>query len=164
MLLIPLLPYRPKGRQAQPAKLPRTCFTSHMIAALILLNTRPTPLSGTLFRRLFNRTLARLLLLDLLRQPLAQRHADVVLLACLAFVPLELVVNAVGEAAEGAAEDGVFAGTAGVDLARGASGSATPAEVGEGGEDGAGGERVESVFRKLMLAFRIVAVRPEPEA
>lgn len=79
-------------------------------------------------------------------------------------MPLELVVNAVGEAARGAAEDGVFAGATGVDLARGASGSATPAEVGEGGEDGTGGERVESVFGKLMLAFRLVAVRPEPEA
>lgn len=64
MLLIPLLPYRLKGCQAQPAKLPRTRFTSHVIAALILLNTRPAPLPRTLFRRLFNRALARLLLLD----------------------------------------------------------------------------------------------------
>ena len=135
-----------------------------MIAALILLNTRPTPLPRTLFRRLFNHALTRFILLDLLRQPLAQRHADVVLLACLAFVPLNLVVNAVGEAAGDAAEDGVFAGTAGVDLARGAAGSTTPAEVGEGGEDGAGGERVESAFRKLMLVYRLVAVRPGPEA
>jgi len=79
-------------------------------------------------------------------------------------VPLALVVNAVGELARGAAEDGVFAGTAGVDLARGAVGSATPAEVGEGGEDGAGGERVESAFRKLMLTFRLVVVRPKCEA
>ena len=163
MLLIPLLPYRLKGRQAQPAKLPRTRFTSHVIAAIILLNTRPTPLPRTLFRRLFNRALARLLLLDQLRRPLAQRHAGVVLLARLAFVPLALVVNAVGKLAGGAAEDGVFTGTAGVDLTRGAVGSATPAEVGEGGEDGAGGERVESVFRKLVLALRLVAVRPERE-
>lgn len=59
-------------------------------------------------------------------------------------MPFALVVNAVGELAGGAAEDGVFAGTAGVDLARGAVGSATPAEVGEGGKDSAGGERVES--------------------
>jgi hypothetical protein len=79
-------------------------------------------------------------------------------------VPLALVVNAVGKLAGGAAEDGVFAGTAGVDLARGAVGSATPAEVGESGKDGAGGERVESVFGKLMLAFRLVAVCPEREA
>ena len=79
-------------------------------------------------------------------------------------MPLALVVNAVGKLAGGAAEDGVFAGTAGVDLTRGAVGSATPAEVGEGGEDGAGRERVESVFRKLVLALRLVAVRPEREA
>ena len=79
-------------------------------------------------------------------------------------MPLALVVNAVSKFAGDAAEDGVFAGTAGVDLARGAAGSATPAEVGEGGEDGAGGERVESAFRKLVLAFRLVAVRPEREA
>ena len=79
-------------------------------------------------------------------------------------MPLALVVNAVSKFAGDAAEDGVFAETAGVDLARGAVGSATPAEVGEGGEDGAGGERVESAFRKLVLAFRLVAVRPEREA
>ena len=78
-------------------------------------------------------------------------------------MPLALVVNTVGEAAGGAAEDGVFAGTAGVDLTRGAVGSATPAEVGEGGEDSAGRERVESVFRKLVLALRLVAVRPKRE-
>ena len=71
-------------------------------------------------------------------------------------MPLALVVNAVGEVAGSAAEDGVFAGIAGVDLARSAVGGATPAEVGEGGEDGAGGERVESVFRNscVGLSFR----------
>ena len=68
-------------------------------------------------------------------------------------MPLALVDNAVGEVAGSATEDGFFAGIAGVDLARGAVGSATPAEIGEGGEDGAGGERVESVFRKTHVSL-----------
>lgn len=129
MLLIPLLSYRLKRRQAQPTKLPPTRFTSHMITTLILLNTSSTPLPRTFLCRLPDRALAGSLLGDVLRRALAQRHADIVLLAGLASMPLALVVDAVGKVAGGAAEDWVFGGRAGVDLARGAARGATPAEV-----------------------------------
>lgn len=87
--------------RTSPTKLIPTPRTSHMIAALILLNPRRT------LRTRFSCLLDALLRRRLGRRMLAARHPIVVLGTRLVVVPGRFVLHALPEAAGAAGEDGV---------------------------------------------------------
>lgn len=88
--------------QTHPAELVLALAARHMVTSLVLLDARATASAWTFLADLFNRPPRKLVLI--LR--LAPGDAVVVLLARFAFVPGDIVPNAVLEAAGRADEDG----------------------------------------------------------
>jgi len=114
-------------------------LTSHVVTAIILLDTHPTPCSRADLRHLIDLDLARVIFHLALTA-----FARVVLFTCLARVHRLIVRGTHEEVARDTAED-IALDTGVVNLARGASGAHTVAEVRHAAQETAGGKLVEPI-------------------